>query len=96
MVRSDCLRSSPLYCPCPDPHLVLMGWRPEPDPYGLLGPGNGMARYQLLYSVFPDDPGLHRLRDGCGGDCELPQLLGLRTSGLPLGNAWTFGHIWTL
>jgi hypothetical protein len=57
-----------------------------------MGPGNGVGLHRLLNPVFPEDPGVDRMRGGGRADCELPELLRLQAAGLPLGDAWTFGH----
>jgi hypothetical protein len=33
------------------------------------------------------------MRDSGRADRELPELLRLQAAGLPLGDAWTFGHV---
>jgi hypothetical protein len=52
-----------------------------------------MRLHQLLDAVLPQDPGVHPLRDGSGGDRQLPQLLWLQAAGLSLGKAWRVGHL---
>lgn len=37
---------------------MLVGWCPEPDPDGPLGPGDGVALHQFLDAVLSDDPGV--------------------------------------
>ena len=71
---------------------MLMRWCAEPDPDGPLGPGNGVGLNQLLDAVLPEDPGMHSLRDGWGGDRHLSHLLWLQAPRFTLGQAWTFGH----
>ena len=90
--QDQTLCSSPLDRSGPDPQLILMGRRSEPDPDSPLGPSNGVTLHQFLDAVFPQDPGVHRMWGGRGGDRELPQLLRLEAAGLTLGEAWTFGH----
>ena len=68
------LRLSPLYRARPHPHLILMGWCAEPDPDGPPGPGHSLGLHQFLDTVLPQDPGVHRLRDGRAGDRQLPQM----------------------
>jgi hypothetical protein len=54
--------------------------------------GDCVGLHQLLNAVLPEDPGVHSLRNGWGGDRELPQLLRLQAAGLTLSDAWAFGH----
>jgi hypothetical protein len=56
-----------------------------------MGPGDRMGLHQFLNAVLPQDPCVHRLRDGSGGDHQVAHLLRLQASGFPLGDAWTFG-----
>ena len=58
------LRLSPLYRPCPDPDLILVGWCAEPDPDGPLSPGDSVSLHQFLNAVLPEDPGVDRMRGG--------------------------------
>jgi hypothetical protein len=59
-----CRRSGPLDCSGPNPDLMLVWWRSEPDPDSSLGPGDCVGLHQLLDAVLPEDPGEHQLRDG--------------------------------
>lgn len=85
-------RSDPRDRTSPDPHLELVGWNSEPDPYGPLGPGNRLGLHQLFDTVLPQHPGLHPLRDRRGADRQLPHLLWQQAPWLALGEAGTFGH----
>jgi hypothetical protein len=77
----------------PDPYFVLVGWSSEPDSDGPFRPGDRVGLHQLLDTVLPQNPGLHRLWDGRGADRQMPHLLRLQAPGLTLGEAWTFGHV---
>jgi len=77
----------------PDPDLVFVGWGSEPDPYGPLGPGDGVRRDQLLDAVLPQAPGAHWMRHGRRADGELAHLLWLQAPGLAQGGARSFGHL---
>jgi hypothetical protein len=83
-------RSSPLYRPRPDPHLVLMRWGSEPHPDSPFGPGDSLSWHEFLDPVLPDDPSAHPRRADRGADRELAQLLRLEAPWLPKGDA--FGH----
>src|SRR5665647_1016738 len=85
-------RSDPRDRTSPDPHLVVVGWNSEPDPYGPRGPGNRLGLHQLFDTVLPQHPGLHPLRDRRGADRQLPHLLWQQAPWLALGEAGTFDH----
>jgi len=57
-----------------------------------MGPGDRMGLHQFLNAVLPQDPCVHRLRDGSGGDHQVAHLLRLQAAGFPLGDVWTLGH----
>jgi hypothetical protein len=76
----------------PHPDVVLVRRCSEPHQDGAPGPGNGVGGQKLLNAVFPHNPRLNPLRDGWGGDAEMPELLRLQTSGGALGETRTFGH----
>jgi len=84
--------SGPLHRSGPDPDVVRVGRYSEPDPDGAPCPGNGVGGQELFSAVFPHNPRLNPLRDGRGGDAEMPHLLGLQTPGATLSEARAFGH----
>ena len=87
-----CPGSRPLDRAGPHPDVVLVRRRSEPDLDGTFGPANCIGLDEFLDTVLPQDPGMHLLRDGRGGDAEMPHLLWLEAAGLSLGEARTFGH----
>jgi hypothetical protein len=70
----------PLDHPGPYPDLMLV-WRcSKSDPDGPFSPGNRVGLHQFLNAVFPQDPGMHRMRDSGRAGCELRTRAKLRQS----------------
>lgn len=84
--------SGSLHCAGPDPDVVLVRRRSEPDLNGASGPGDGVGRHEFFDAVLPQDPGVHLARNSRGGDGELAHLLWLQAAGFSLGEARSFGH----